>query len=44
MLGNREAALQEDRRAMELLPIEKDPVSGYELRACSRGGSNKFSN
>ena len=32
-LGNREAALQEGRRALELLPIEKDPVSGYELRA-----------
>ena len=32
-LGNREAALQEGRRAMELLPIEKDPISGYELRA-----------
>jgi len=32
-LGNREAALQEGRRAMELLPIEKDLISGYELRA-----------
>ena len=24
-LGNKEAALQEGRRAMELLPVEKDP-------------------
>jgi TolB-like protein/Tfp pilus assembly protein PilF len=32
-LGNREAALQEGRRAMELLPIEKDLISGYQLRA-----------
>jgi tetratricopeptide (TPR) repeat protein len=32
-LGNREAALQEGRRAMELLPTEKDPITGYELRA-----------
>ena len=32
-LGNREAALQEGRRAMELLPIEKDAISGYQLRA-----------
>src|SRR5215813_5268745 len=32
-LGNREAALQEGRRAMELLPTEKDRISGYALRA-----------
>jgi len=32
-LGNREAALQEGRRAMELLPVEKDSVSGQSVRA-----------
>jgi hypothetical protein len=26
--------LPEGRRAMELLPIEKDTISGYELSAC----------
>jgi len=33
MPGNREAALHEGRRAMELLPIEMDPITAYELRA-----------
>jgi len=32
-LGNKEAALQEGRRAMELLPIEKNSVSGESARA-----------
>jgi serine/threonine protein kinase/tetratricopeptide (TPR) repeat protein len=32
-LGNKEAALQEGRRAMELLPVESDSISGENLRA-----------
>jgi TolB-like protein/class 3 adenylate cyclase/Tfp pilus assembly protein PilF len=32
-LGNKEAALQEGRRAMELLPVEKDSISGQSVRA-----------
>ena len=32
-LGNKEAALQEGRRAMELLPVEKDSTSGQSVRA-----------
>ena len=32
-LGNKEAALQEGRRAMELLPVEKDSTSGQGVRA-----------
>jgi hypothetical protein len=32
-LGNKEAALQEGRRAMELLPVEKDSVDGQALMA-----------
>jgi TolB-like protein/Flp pilus assembly protein TadD len=32
-LGNKEAALQEGRRAMELLPVEKDSISGESARA-----------
>ena len=32
-LGNKEAALQEGRRAMELLPVEKDSVDGQALVA-----------
>jgi Predicted integral membrane protein len=32
-LGNKEAALQEGRRAMELLPVEKDSVDGQALLA-----------
>ena len=32
-LGNKEAALQEGRRAMELLPVEKDSVTGQSVRA-----------
>jgi hypothetical protein len=32
-LGNKEAALQEGRRAMELLPVEKDFISGQSVRA-----------
>src|SRR2546426_1061855 len=32
-LGNKEAALQEGRRAMELLPVEKDAVDGQAVRA-----------
>jgi TolB-like protein/Tfp pilus assembly protein PilF len=32
-LGNKEAALQEGRRAMELLPAEKDAVDGQALMA-----------
>ena len=27
-LGNKEAALQEGRRAMELMPVEKDSING----------------
>jgi serine/threonine-protein kinase len=34
-LGNKEAALQEGRRAMELLPVEKDSVDGQALVAYS---------
>jgi hypothetical protein len=30
-LGNKEAALQEGRRAMELLPVEKDAVDGQAV-------------
>ena len=30
-LGNKEAALQEGRRAMELLPVQKDSRAGQEL-------------
>jgi len=32
-LGNKEAALQEGRRAMELVPVEKDSVDGQALVA-----------
>ena len=32
-LGNKEAALQEGRRAMELLPVEKDSLTGQALMA-----------
>jgi hypothetical protein len=32
-LGNKQAALQEGRRAMELLPVEKDSVNGQALMA-----------
>ena len=32
-LGNKEAALQEGRRAMELLPVEKDSISGQSAKA-----------
>ncbi len=32
-LGNKEAALQEGRRAMELLPVEKDAVNGQAVMA-----------
>jgi TolB-like protein/class 3 adenylate cyclase len=32
-LGNKEAALQEGRRAMELLPVEKDSMSGQAVMA-----------
>ena len=32
-LGNKEAALQEGRRAMELLPIERDAINGEKLNA-----------
>jgi len=32
-LGNKEAALQEGRRAMELLPVEKDSIDGQALMA-----------
>ena len=32
-LGNKEAALQEGRRAMELLPVEKDSTNGQALIA-----------
>jgi tetratricopeptide (TPR) repeat protein len=32
-LGNKEAALQEGRRAMELLPVEKDSLNGQSLMA-----------
>ena len=32
-LGNKEAALQEGRRAMELLPVEKDSANGQALIA-----------
>jgi hypothetical protein len=32
-LGNKEAALQEGRRAMELLPVEKDALSAQSLMA-----------
>jgi TolB-like protein/class 3 adenylate cyclase len=32
-LGNKEAALQEGRRAMELLPVEKDAVDGQAVMA-----------
>jgi len=32
-LGNKEAALQEGRRAMELLPVEKDSITGQSVRA-----------
>jgi TolB-like protein len=32
-LGNKDAALQEGRRAMELLPVEKDSINGQGLRA-----------
>ena len=32
-LGNKEAALQEGRRAMELLPVEKDPYDAQLLMA-----------
>jgi TolB-like protein/class 3 adenylate cyclase len=32
-LGNKEAALQEGRRAMELLPVEKDAIDGEALMA-----------
>ncbi|MDQ6912357.1 MAG: hypothetical protein M3128_05720 [Verrucomicrobiota bacterium] len=32
-LGNKDAALAEGRRAMELLPVEKDPNGGHRLMA-----------
>jgi TolB-like protein/class 3 adenylate cyclase len=32
-LGNKEAALREGRRAMELLPVEKDSITGQSARA-----------
>jgi TolB-like protein len=32
-LGNKAAALQEGRRAMELLPVEKDSITGQSVRA-----------
>jgi serine/threonine protein kinase len=32
-LGNKEAALQEGRRAMELMPVEKDSVTGQRVMA-----------
>jgi hypothetical protein len=32
-LGNKEAALQEGRRAMQLLPVEKDPIDGQAVMA-----------
>src|SRR6266550_3521018 len=32
-LGKKEAALQEGRRAMELLPLEKDSIDGQSVRA-----------
>ncbi|HEY0368292.1 MAG TPA: adenylate/guanylate cyclase domain-containing protein [Chthoniobacterales bacterium] len=32
-LGNKEAALEEGRRAMELLPVEKDALAGQRLAA-----------
>jgi hypothetical protein len=32
-LGNKEVALQEGRRAMELLPVEKDSINGQTVRA-----------
>src|SRR5262245_9700218 len=32
-LGNKEAALQEGRRAMELLPVENDSITGQSVRA-----------
>jgi len=32
-LGNKEAALQEGRRAMELLPVEKDAIDGQAVMA-----------
>ena len=32
-LGNKEAALQEGRRAMELLPVEKDSINGQSVMA-----------
>jgi TolB-like protein/Tfp pilus assembly protein PilF len=32
-LGNKEAALQEGRRAMELLPVEKDSIDGQAVMA-----------
>ena len=32
-LGNKEAALQEGRRAMELTPVEKDSIDGQTLMA-----------
>jgi tetratricopeptide (TPR) repeat protein len=32
-LGNKEAALQEGRRAMELLPVDKDSVDGQAVMA-----------
>jgi len=32
-LGNKEAALQEGRRAMELMPVEKDSVTGQNVMA-----------
>jgi hypothetical protein len=31
-LGNEQAALEEGRRAMELLPVEKDSVNGQAMR------------
>jgi len=33
-LGNKEAALQEGRRAVELLPAEKDSFTAQSLKAC----------
>jgi hypothetical protein len=32
-LGNKEAALQEGRRAMELMPVEKDSITGQSVMA-----------
>jgi hypothetical protein len=33
-LGRKEAALQEGRRAIELLPVEKDSINGSHMIQC----------